>query len=525
MNPENVPPWGCPWHGLVKDGQLQLPNGASMSYPQPPGFGWRAGSAALIARPGVPAVNTSPDQTALGMEWRNTAILSGQAQLYGKQLGASSWIYIDADGNRWRVRTTLSSVNLKTPPATVTVSLAKFGVLGGVSEQHVYSIALPDIGQSTPDIGSINYIGAVTFDLTPTGSRAIFMVHTDWRTPASGPQALDSFGNVPVGWLELELSGPGHECAPIIRTLKTRAQTLGAVTAESHEQSSYRVKFTEKSDIEFEDADNYVITTTHALTPDDDGELSFAVAESSFRRSVVGYVLALWYSGSRVEELTFSATDQTTASAEVPALTSGESKSTVIGGGAPIYEWLSDAVATYTATSICSTELSFFVDGVKTGGVAYGTEITLSSVHSRTEGGDSFSRVTTYNYNGATETTTVDDADWFPHRSNGISIVAHVSVPDGSQWQPWFNYVAFFPRPGGKQYVASVLRASNKVFSLCMSDGATLDVVTPLTTAIGPAAPAIPPHGFGGYGEPALFASLCPVTDQLAISAEPVCWV
>ena len=124
---------GNPFHGLVKGGQLTLPNGATMPYPQPVGEHWKKGSTELIKHPNAPGITRTPEQqaedTAAGLEWWDRAILSGN-QLYGKEL--PGWIYIDPNGDRWLVTTTLSSAHLSGGVCTVT--LARFGVLGGEPE-------------------------------------------------------------------------------------------------------------------------------------------------------------------------------------------------------------------------------------------------------------------------------------------------------------------------------------------------------------------------------------------------------
>ena len=227
MNPDNVPPWGCPWHGLVKNSVVHLPNGTQRPYPQPPGQGWRGGCASLIARPDMPAIETPAEQAADGMEWRNTATLAGVSSLHGRSLGASAWIYIDPAGDRWRVTTTLSTVNLLTPPSAVTVKLDRFGVFGGQPQAYEYSVPLPALGQESPSIGTVNAIRAVVFDVRAQGEGVIFMVHVNWLTAASGAQPNDHFGDMPVGWLELTLAGPGADCSVTLLTLKTTRANIG----------------------------------------------------------------------------------------------------------------------------------------------------------------------------------------------------------------------------------------------------------------------------------------------------------
>lgn len=224
MNPSNVPPWGCPWHGLVKGGQLQLPNGTSMAYPQPSAEdAGHFGDTALITHPLAEAITRSTEEqaadAAAGYQWRNTAILSG-ADLYGKALGG--WIYIDAAGDCWLVTTELSWA--ERAGGLTTFTLRRFGVLGGAPLEYSYSVAVPNMGQATPDVFGVAYRVA-RYHSSPTGSAAVFEVAALYTDPAS-----QWWNWRPVGWLEVTLSGPGSECVIAITTLKTRVQTLGSLT-------------------------------------------------------------------------------------------------------------------------------------------------------------------------------------------------------------------------------------------------------------------------------------------------------
>lgn len=88
---------GNPWHGVIAGAVLTTTTGGiTMAWPQQPD----SADAYLYVMPGLAAPVTPADETALGMAWRNTAIMSGwwARELYGRALpGASkAWLLADA---------------------------------------------------------------------------------------------------------------------------------------------------------------------------------------------------------------------------------------------------------------------------------------------------------------------------------------------------------------------------------------------------------------------------------------------
>lgn len=57
---------GTPYHGLVQDGVLVLPNAVAMAYPQPAGTSIKNsyGDTHHVVVPGVPGVVRTPEQAA-----------------------------------------------------------------------------------------------------------------------------------------------------------------------------------------------------------------------------------------------------------------------------------------------------------------------------------------------------------------------------------------------------------------------------------------------------------------------------
>jgi hypothetical protein len=279
MNPDNVPPWGCPWHGLVKGGQVTLPNGATKAYPQPSGFWYQQGQARRVAHPGAPTDNRGVAQvaadTAEGKHWRREAGLSGgYADLYGRSLGANRWLYIDPAGAVWLASTTLSL-----PAAlsgSIKVTLARFGVLGGAAEQYTYTVAVtdPQLGQAAPVLSGLRDYRETLCDSTPTGSAVLFCI-------IAQPDNTEryTFPFMPLGWVELTLSGPGAACVIALAVVKTRAQALGTLIDEVETTAVQVFGYTPPPDLGLR------------------GNVEVAVSQypATARRAVLGRLLAMFY--------------------------------------------------------------------------------------------------------------------------------------------------------------------------------------------------------------------------------------
>lgn len=531
MNPDNVPPWGCPWHGLVKGGQVYLPNGTQRPYPQPPGAGWRAGCAALIARPDMPVIETPDEQTAAGMEWRNTAILAGKSGLHGRSLGAGAWVYIDPAGDRWRVTTTLNTANLLTPPSAVTVKLERFGVLGGLPQAYEYSIPMPDLGQGAPSIGTVNAIRAITFDLKPRGESVIFMVYTNWLTTASGPQPTDHFGDIPIGWLELTLSGPGAECVFTLQTLKTRAQTLGIATgANSPDWVMEKFSLVTETDIEWTSPTRRVVTQQVVRVerdPTSSGFFDFALSADPVSVSVSGRVMALWYQGGGISELTLSVSEDRSWELTSPALELGGSVEVYEGDERISFEY-EDTVVTWSGAGISEFQATLALDGVPCSSLSYRVERALAAEYREALSGQTVTHTNLGDYNGVTEESQqifYSDSGFWPAVMATVPTPTQILFPAGELWLSWLNRFAALPGAGGTSFSASAYRGSNKVFGLCVSDSSTRGIRSPLATPGGSTPADIPTHGLGGFGNPALFASISPLTSQVALDSDHVCWV
>lgn len=94
--------FGLAYHGLVADGELQLPNGHKMPYPR-----LKSGDTQLVAIPNYPTVNRTTQQQAFdrlhGLEWRNYAIVADN-HLGAANLGLDWLLYIDANEVVWYLK-------------------------------------------------------------------------------------------------------------------------------------------------------------------------------------------------------------------------------------------------------------------------------------------------------------------------------------------------------------------------------------------------------------------------------------
>jgi hypothetical protein len=176
------------------------------------------GAAILVSVPGAPAIDRTPEEIVAdalaGRQWINTAALSGgRQQLYGKAL--DGWIYVDPNGARWLVRCPQLSetiVHSFGSPLSGTLTLARFGELGGAAESYSYpfTCAWGVDGSGAPSSGRV-LVDAVASD----GSSAIIMVHE--RRLTGEPQI-----RWPHSFLEVTVSGLGDAAIVACAVVKSR---------------------------------------------------------------------------------------------------------------------------------------------------------------------------------------------------------------------------------------------------------------------------------------------------------------
>ena len=239
---------GTPFHGLVQSGALVLPNAVSMPYPQPAGTSIKNsyGDTHHVVVPGAPGVVRTPEQAAAdaaaGHDWRSTATLSGaRHQLYGQPL--DGWIYIDPAGERWRVQPSIGEyddINLYAP-LSFSVRLTRFGEIrsGGVDEHYDYPVTIADLQQGAAPL--VVFDGEVTTGrlhingIRSDGSAAALMVFFgDQTVRYETVNNLTEFenlpGRLPLGWIQITISGAGAAASAAASVLYSRDQTLEAST-------------------------------------------------------------------------------------------------------------------------------------------------------------------------------------------------------------------------------------------------------------------------------------------------------
>ena len=157
--------FGHPYHGLVRDGHLTLPNGQTIAYPQPKG-----GDCSIFRVPGTPPVSRTADEAAFDMahghQWLDYALISGSdRRLYGKPLGPFSWIYSEGPGQSWIITPLVSASGTL---LTISLTVRPFGRLGVTGSPSTVTASVP-----SSSIGALSLI----CDHTPDGSRAILRLN------------------------------------------------------------------------------------------------------------------------------------------------------------------------------------------------------------------------------------------------------------------------------------------------------------------------------------------------------------
>lgn len=216
--------WGCPYHGLVVDGLLTLPNGKTLPHRQlEVGANQdQRGATTLIKHPNAQPIERTEEEAAedakRGWQWWDRAIIGG-GLLHGVPL--YGWIYIDPAGECWQVGLTLTGDE-------PSVELTRFGLLAGKSVKHRYPLEVPDFGQASPVLtqppGSSQGLGRTIYHASPTGDRAAIELSMDFRGNETNSQP---WPYRPVGWLEVTLKGLASKLEAAVSVLYTRAQTIG----------------------------------------------------------------------------------------------------------------------------------------------------------------------------------------------------------------------------------------------------------------------------------------------------------
>lgn len=302
------PHWGCPWHGLVRAGVLTLPNGQTKAYPSLPPSERRSGDTYLVQVPGVPEVVRTPAEqaadTAAGRQWWNKAIISSQQfLLYGKSI--DGWVYCDPAGARWRVD------GLTFEPVTGNagswpVKLVRFGEFQGAEESYSHTVALGNLGQSTPTLNNVSQTTLQVRDISPDGSRALLAIVAQRSISGEWPLWPDGSSSrwMPaLGWLELTISGLGSEAVLSLSVLHTRAQTIGTYDADLGEPSASVWYWLETTRTVVSEGPPLIVEHTPSVHTTSTGEgetgwtslLRAGPGSTSVYEERTGVILAVWY--------------------------------------------------------------------------------------------------------------------------------------------------------------------------------------------------------------------------------------
>jgi len=383
--PGRVTVWGYPWHGLVEEGVLTLPNAATVPHPLPGDVG--EADVLALAVPGTPPVARNPAQAAAdaaaGRQWLDYALISGhlQRRLYGQLLGGNgAWLYVAPDASRWRA--TLAGVpgtkNLTVAWST-TLTLERFGRFGAPYESHTLPLTLADWQQAIPGHAGGDYrldaIGTVTSallrieDVRRDGAAALLGVSVDlndlddvggWNGVAG---VVDPMVRLLIGTVELTLSGtPGVDAAASLAVHHSRSAALGTETFTQTESSATWYHDRDDTSPTYNQWVS-VMPGIFSITAD--------VGTITISGSRTGRVLAAGYdAGGIVREITLSASIASDSTAPLPS--SGAAPAVTVTAAASASVTLSGPGGSVSAAATWSVT---FTD---TAGYSPGASITSS---------------------------------------------------------------------------------------------------------------------------------------------------
>lgn len=331
--------WGCPWHGVVKNGQIALSNGQSRAYPQPQRMRTNQldenGFTAPVRVPNVAPVVRSPEEQAAdqarGWEWRNDAVLAGAyLQLHGTPLGG--WVYCSPSGARWLV----SPANIANPvntgsALTLELHISRFGVVGGEPDERIRFASLADLGQAEPDPANPSPAGSSAWlsiaDVKPDGSAALLMIFKPvYEFSSTGSHPLNK---IPLGWLELSMSEVDGEVTGALSVVRTRAQAYGTAAWDNGTPASVMSWVRPTPDVTSVAGDGYTDYTTTPRPLETSGTgtgVSAWVYDKHQSRKLTGRIIAMWYAETGFDVVTLDMQQTYDEVASAPAETIGGSK-------------------------------------------------------------------------------------------------------------------------------------------------------------------------------------------------------
>jgi hypothetical protein len=165
LNKTNL--FGLPYHGLVTNGTLTLPNNEQLTYP-----GITNGDTQLVAVPNLPSVTRTLEQKASdqinGFEWRNKAIIANN-HLGVVDLGDNWLLYIDSNKTVWYLNIEYNVVGNQCSFACVFKSV--FGRFDGNYPQ--VSRELAQSQTIFTEQGALKPLNRFTFERNSNGSEVL----------------------------------------------------------------------------------------------------------------------------------------------------------------------------------------------------------------------------------------------------------------------------------------------------------------------------------------------------------------
>lgn len=261
--------FGQPWHGPIANGVLTLPNGEARTVPAsailPAGSEWLD---TWYVNFGAQAVGTSSEEAALGISWKNDAVLFGPnkalSPVAAAGLGSNSWLYCAPSGAVWQIALedftlpALTVTNASRPTATFPLVLKarRFGLFGaGVQAwQQILSSVQSYVALAGASLAGTITAAATTFSArtnhatgdgrnglahSPTGAFATVEIAFNWIGTGVGylPYVVKVLG------ITLSEPSPGAAPTAALSVWRPESYCLGTTltwTVNASDVSAYR---------------------------------------------------------------------------------------------------------------------------------------------------------------------------------------------------------------------------------------------------------------------------------------------
>lgn len=206
---DKVDRFGDPWHGLYRNGVLELPNGSTRAHAPTP----TRGDCFVVKVPGLPAPTNTAADAAAGRTWLNYALLAGvDHTLYRTNLSENGWVYIDPNNKAWLVEMAWGAGR------QLQLLFKRFFSAAVVQSLSLYCTpALSALVDSTVGNGRIS-------DINSTGSHVVIGHEL---SPFSNTNILLTLSGIPGSATAtlVPLSDPGNESYPWLIETNTNVIT------------------------------------------------------------------------------------------------------------------------------------------------------------------------------------------------------------------------------------------------------------------------------------------------------------